>query len=76
MAVTLHPMALVERWNTLTYPPVHSRTASPTWQRISPVIRSRSVIPLASPLTTTRSSISVRGYIFTVPARIWRERAE
>ena len=70
VAVTLHPMALVERKKTLPYPPVASSTASPACAATSPLTMSRVTMPLAWPSTTTRSSISVRGYIFTPPAAI------
>ena len=37
------------------------------WVEIAPVFRSRTTMPLAWPSIFTRSSISVRGYIFTPP---------
>ena len=42
---------------------------------ISPVTRSRVTMPRARPSTTTRSSISVRGYISTLPRPICRSSA-
>jgi hypothetical protein len=63
----LHPAALVLRKYAFEYPPVASTTASPEWDSILPVTRLRVTIPLARPSITTKSSISVRGYIFTVP---------
>ena len=41
----------------------------PACDSILPVIRSRVTMPRARPSTTTRSSISVRGYICTCPRR-------
>ena len=57
-AVTLDPMALVERKKTLPYPPEAMTTAWALWRSISPVTKLRAMIPLAFPSTFTRSSIS------------------
>jgi hypothetical protein len=43
---------------------------------IFPVIMSRTTMPRACPFTTITSSISVRGYMATVPAAICRVSAE
>ena len=46
-AVTLQPMALVERKNTREYPPVVSTTACAAWEEIVPVTMSRTTMPRA-----------------------------
>jgi len=72
VAVTLQPMALVERKKTLPYPPVARTTASARWVSMSPVTMSRATMPRARPSTTINSSISCRENSVTVPAATCR----
>ena len=51
------------------------RPQVPACRSMAPVVMSRVMIPTARPLSITRSSISVRGNIRTVPASVWRQSA-
>ena len=74
-AVALQPMALVERKNTLEYPPVASTVAWAECEVISPVSRSRVTIPAHVPSTTTMSISSQRVNSSTLPRPTWRASA-